>query len=550
MNFRRALVSLLLLGLGRPEVLEAQAVGGKGPGRIQESALRAHLAFLSDDLLEGRGMGHRGGDLTVAYLEGQLRVLGLQPGNGSSYRQPIKVTGARALAEQSSLRFTGKGTSISFSCGPEILFNTSTGQPEVTFDAPLVFVGYGITAPEERWDDFKGVDVKGKLLVVVANEPEPSREEPGRFGGPGLTYYGRWSYKFEEARRRGAVGALLVYAGSQNAYGWNVVQAGHSGERFHLAEEPGGGVPFMGWLQEENARQLLANAGLNLDVLLASAQSRGFRPMDLGLKLEGTLVTQVRSLEPANVVGLVPGTDPVLKDEIVVYSAHWDHLGLAEDGQRGIHNGAVDNGSGCAALLAMASQAVRHPAKRSQMFLFPCGEEAGLIGAYGYVQKPLFPLARTVAVLNLDCLNFAGKTRDIGLQGAERTSLEEVGRRVARSMGLKVRTEPPDLQGLYFRADHFAFVKAGIPAFTLTMIMGAGPAWDFLDPARRRQAEAYVSSHYHTTGDRFDPAWDLEGMVDQAQFVLNLGRVLSDAPGRPTWRSGAGRGIPGTGGTR
>jgi len=504
-------------------------------GTIQEPSLRAHLAFLSDDLLEGRSMGQRGGDLAVAYLETQLRVLGLQPGNGTSYRQPIRFTGARALAGQSSLRFTGKGTSTSFSCGPEILFNTTTGKPEITFDAPLVFVGYGIAAPEERWDDYKGLDVKGKLLVMLVNEPGPTKEEPRRFEGKALTHYGRWTYKFEEAKRRGAVGALLVHTGSHGVYGWDVVQTGHSGERFHLAEEPGGGVPFAGWIQAENARQLFATTGTELDSLMASAQSRDFKPVALALNLEGTLVNQLRHLDPSNVVGLVPGTDPKLKDEVVIYSAHWDHLGV---GLGGSHNGAVDNASGCAALLAMAAQAVRHPVKRTQMFLFPCGEEAGLLGASGYVAKPLVPLKQTVAVLNMDCLNSAGRTRDIGLQGAERTSLGEAGRKVAQRMGLRVRKEAPDTQGLYFRADHFAFAKVGIPAFTLSMVLGAGPAWDFLDPAQRIQAEAYVKGQYHTSKDRYDPAWDLGGMVDQAQFLLNLGRELGNAPGRPTWKSG------------
>lgn len=517
--------------------LSVLLVAQEPPGAIQESVLRAHLAFLSDDLLEGRAMGHRGGELTVAYLETQLRVLGLQPGNGASYRQSIKFTGARALADQSSLRFTGGGTSTSFSCGPEILFNTSTGLREVTLDAPLVFVGYGISAPEENWDDFKGVDVRGKLLVMMVNEPEATKEEPGRFDGQSLTYYGRWSYKFEEAKRRGAVGALLVYTGSNNAYGWEIVQTGHSGERFHLAEEPGGGIPFMGWIQEGNARQLLATSGRDLDALLASARRRTFKPVDLGLTLEGTLVSQLRALEPANVLGLVPGTDPNLKDEVVVYGAHWDHLGFVP-GTGSVYNGAVDNASGCAALLAMAAQAVRHPGKRTQMFLFPCGEEAGLLGAAGYISNPPVPLEKTVAMLNMDCLNFAGRTRDIGLQGAERSTLGELGLKVAQGMGLKVRREPPDAQGLYFRADHFAFAKAGIPAFTLTMVMGAGGEWDFLDPSQRTRAEAYVKGQYHTSKDRYDPAWDLAGMIDQAQFLLNLGRVLADQPGRPIWKAG------------
>lgn len=523
----RAFPGLSLAGLG----LAGLALGAQAPLRVQEGALRAHLAFLSDDLLEGRGMGLRGGELATAYLEAQLRAMGLKPAHGESFRQPIPFTGARALSDQSSLRFAGKGASVSFSCGPEILYNTSSGLAEVGFDAPLVFAGYGVCAPEERWDDFKGVDLRGKLVVVMAGEPAPTAQEPRLFDGKSLTYYGRYTYKFEEAKRRGAVGALIIHSAAYPS-SWNGLVATGSGERFHLANPKDGGVPFMGWIQEDSARQLFQTVGLDLDRLQAAAKSRDFRPLELGLSLEGTLVNRTRSLTPANVAGLVPGTDPRLKDEVVIYSAHWDHLGPALDGKGGAFNGAVDNASGCAALLALAAEAVKRPAPRTQMFLFTCGEEAGLLGAAGYVQDPLWPLNRTKAVLNMDCLNFAGRTRDIGLQGAERSFLGPLGRRVARRMGLRVRQEPPDAQGLYFRADHFAFAQAGIPAFTLTMVMGADAGWDFEDPARRTLAESYVKGRYHTSGDRYDPAWDLRGMVDQAQFLLNLGQEVAGNAGK------------------
>ncbi len=518
--------------LAAAALLLAQPRGRGAEPKVREAALRGHLAFLSHDLLEGRGTGQRGGDLAVAYLETQLAALGLRPAAPGGYRQAIPFVGARALADQSSLRFVGKGFSASFACGPEIIFNSTLGQPEVLLDAPLVWVGFGIHAPEEGWDDYKGLDVRGKLLVVLAGEPSPTPAEPGRFRGRDLTYYGRWSYKFEEAARRGAAGALLVHSEPGAAYGWNVVQNSGAGERFYL-EGLRDGNPFQGWIPEEHARKLLADSGHSLDRLSARAQSRNSVPVDLGMRLQGRLVSQLRRLEQYNVAGLVPGTDPRLRDEVVLYSAHWDHLGLREEG---IYNGAVDNASGCAALLAIAEAAARRPARRTQMFMFFCGEEQGLTGASGYVRAPLWPLAKTVADLNLDCLNFPGRTRDIRLPGPGPSSLGAGGGAVAARMGLRVRREPPDTQGLYFRADHFPLAKAGIPAFTLSMVMGADDSWDFVRPRQRELARTYVRDRYHTPKDRFDPAWDLGGMMDQARFLYLLGQRVANGEARPRLR--------------
>lgn len=521
---------LLFAALLAPSLL---AQGPVRPARIPEGALRGHMAFLADDLLEGRGTGQRGGDVAVAYLEAQLAASGVQPAAAGAYRQPVHLTGARALAEQSSLRFVGSGGSLSFACGPEIIFNTTTGQDRLPFDAPLVWVGYGIQAPEERWDDFQGADLRGKLLVMLAGEPVSGAQAPGRFGGAAMTYYGRWTYKFEEARRQGAVGALLVHRDPAAAYGWNVVVAGGAGEKFHLRQEEGGGNAFQGWITEANGRQLLAEAGMDLDRLIAAAEAGPTAPVALPLRLQGTLVNQVRPLTQWNVAGLVPGTDPVLREEVVVYAAHWDHLGKADNGS--FFNGAVDDASGCAAVLAMAAWAARNPAPRSQMFVFFCGEEQGLLGSRAYVASPLWPLAKTVAVLNLDCMNFSGPTRDLGLQGVECLPFGDTARQVARDLGFAVRPEPPDALGLYFRADHWSFVKAKVPAFTPTMVMGAGPGWDFVHGEERQRAEAYGRHAYHTTKDTYDPSWNLQGMVDQAEYLLSLGQALA-RPAAPRGR--------------
>ncbi len=512
----------LLLGAG---------LWGQAPlPAISESALRGHLAFLSDDLLEGRGTGQRGGDLTMAYLEAQARALGLKPGNGTSYRQEVRISGIALKAEASRLHLGALQPIL----GSDILFGTGTSKAEVAVDAPLVFVGYGIQAPEEGWDDFKGLDCRGKVLVMMVNDPQPTPQEPDRFGGRSLTYYGRWTYKLEEAERRGAAGVLLIHTTPSASYGWNVVQSSWTHERFQLTHE---GNPLQGWITEDFARKLFKAGGQDLDQVRAAAERKDFKPVPLAVKATGKVVSVQRQVVQANIAAVVPGTDPVLKDEVVIYSAHWDHLGIDEAlqkaGKDGIYNGSVDNASGSAALLAIAQAAVHAPAKRSQMFLWVCAEEQGLIGSGAYAEKPLWPLAKTAADLNLDSLNFAGETRDMGIQGSERTSLGESALAVLKEMGLQAKAVAPDTAGGYFRSDHFPFAKAGVPAFS---IHGGG---DFLkDPERARAAGAAYGKRYHQVTDEYDPTWDLSGMVQMATFTWKLGLAVANAPELPTWKAG------------
>ncbi|HJV90460.1 MAG TPA: M28 family peptidase [Holophagaceae bacterium] len=512
----------LLLGV-------ALAAQTPAPG-VPEGALRAHLVALSDDRFEGRGTGQRGGELAMAYLEAQAKSLGLKPGHGASFRQEVRISGIALKPAESTLAL---GT-LKPAYSEDIVYGTGTSRTEVKVDAPVVFVGYGIAAPEEGWDDYKGVDCRGKLLVMMVNDPQPTEAEPNRFGGKSLTYYGRWTYKYEEAERRGAAGVLLIHTTPSASYGWSVVQSSGTHERFQLAHE---GNPVQGWITEPFARKVFAAAGQDLDQLRAAAETKAFRPVELGVRATGTLKSAQREVVQANIAAVVPGTDPLLKEEVVIYSAHWDHLGidasLQKAGKDGIYNGAVDNASGSAALLAMAQVAVKRPAKRSQMFLWVCAEEQGLIGSSAYAAMPLWPLAKTAADLNLDSLNFVGTTRDIGIQGSERTSLEATALEVLKGMGLKAKAVEPDTAGGYFRSDHFCFAKVGVPAFSIE----SGHEY-VKDPAgSKAKAEAY-GARYHQVTDAYDPTWDLSGMAQQATFTYNLGQAVANAPAMPTWKAG------------
>ena len=513
----------------------ANGAGAAAPATatVQEAPLRAHLAFLSSDLLEGRGTGQRGGDLTVSYLETQAMAAGLQPANGNSYRQSVRIAGVRALPQESSVALVAGGKPLSLAFGKDWVWAPGDAQAVHDMDAELVFVGYGIAAPEEGgWDDYKGVDLKGKVLVMLVNDPAPTAAEPDRFAGKGLTYYGRWTYKFEEAARRGAAGVLLIHTDASASYGWGVVHNSWTAERFQLADaDLGSGM--QGWMTDASARSLFAAAGQDLDKLRQAAEDKSFRPVPLGARVQGQTKAAVRTLEQFNVAGIVPGTDPKLKNELVIYSAHWDHLGKQGESGDTIFNGAVDNASGSAGLLAMAQEAARHPARRSQMFLWVAAEEQGLLGSAAYAAKPLWPLDKTAAALNLDSLNFVGAARDIGVQGSERSSLGASAAKVAASMRLKVAAARPDLGGGYFRSDHFSFAKAGVPAFSIA----GGRDWVKDKEASDARQKAY-GARYHQASDEYDPNWDLSGMVQQAQFTLNLGRAVADAPAMPAWKAG------------
>ncbi len=499
---------------------------------VQEAPLRGHLSFLSNDAMEGRGTGQRGGNLTVVYLEAQAIAAGLKPVNGN-YRQPVSIAGVVALPKESSLAIQAGGAALPMQWSTDWVWGPGDAQADHTIHSELVFVGYGITAPEEGgWDDYKGLDVKGKVLVMMVNDPAPTAEEPNRFGGLGLTYYGRWTYKFEEAMRHGAAGALLIHTDKSAAYGWSVVQNSWLNERFQLSKGKVG-TGLQGWLTDAAARKLFTAAGQDLDALRAKAERKDFKPVALNASIGGEMKATVRHIDQFNVAGIVPGTDPKLKDELVVYTAHWDHLGMQGTGADTIYNGAVDNASGTAGLLAMAQVASRAPAKRTQMFLWVAAEEQGLLGSQAYAEAPLWPLDKTAANLNLDSLNFVTATRDINTQGSERTELGKLAAETAEAMGMRIAEVKPDLSGGYFRSDHFNFAKAGVPAFSVS-----GGRDYIKDPEGSKKKQEAYRARYHQVTDEYDPNWDLSGMVQQAQFTLNLGYRVANGNKMPEWKSG------------
>jgi len=530
------LFNTALLGAG---LLAAAAVPAQtAPAQtVLEAPLRAHLAFLADDLLEGRGTGQRGGELAVRYLEAQAAALGLKPVAGTSYRQKVEMVGQKTLPG-STLRFEAGGRQLATTFGQEAVYGNGNGQAETSLSAPVVFVGYGIDAADEHWNDFQGVDVKGKLLVAMVNDPQPTAGEPNRFAGKSLTWYGRWTYKFEEAVRKGAAGILLIHTTASASYPWSVPTNSFSHEQFHLA---GAGNALQGWISEDFARTLFTAAGQDLDKLRAAAEVRGFKPVEFKVRAQAEVKSAVRQVTEYNVAAMVPGSDPKLREQAVIYSAHWDHLGV--DTQNGkpdhIWNGAIDNASGSAALLAMAQAAMTHPAKRTQIFLWPCAEEQGLLGSLAWVRAPLWPLAKTAADLNLDSMNFVGRTRDIGVAGAERSSLYDTSAAVAKQMGLTLAAPVPDLGGAYFRADHFNFAKAGVPAFNVGSAVFSGDGkFEFEHDHGAADRMRAFTKDYHQVSDQYDPSWDLSGMVQQAQFTLNLGQAVANGASMPTWKAG------------
>ena len=526
MSISRALAVLLTVGVATGGGLE-----------ISESKLSAHIRYLASDELEGRGVGTRGEKLATDYLAAQLRSAGAQPaGERGSYFQPVPLM-CSTTSPGATLQVSGQRQTFSLTFVKDFVGTAFSQVPDNDFDGPAVFVGHGISAPEYGWDDYKEQDVRGKILVYFTNEP-PSKD--GKFfEGSALTYYGRWTYKFEEATRRGAAAALIIHTTQTAGYGWSVVNGSFSREMPELKLEPGQhGLKLAAWLSQEAGERLVKATGKSVDELLHLANQRSFRPIPLGVIVKGHIPVRLREVESRNVVGRVEGSDPKLKSQAVLYTAHWDHLGISVSvkGDK-IYNGAVDNATGCALVLELARAwaGLPHKPKRSALFAFVTAEESGLLGSEYFGKHPVVAAGLTAADINYDALYPFGKTRDVLVTGAERTTLWPVVERDAKSMNLQIAKDQTPEQGHYYRSDHFSLARVGIPAFSISQgNTYIGKPADF----GKTIFEQYNAEHYHRPSDEYRADWSFSGMVQMAEFGLKLGIDVANLEALPTWNRG------------
>jgi Zn-dependent M28 family amino/carboxypeptidase len=544
-EIRRLCVALVAAALASASVCPQALAAAPVPVQVEQAAresitrgaLEASIRFLSSDLLEGRGPATRGDQLTRLYLTTQLEALGLQPGGpNGQWQQPFDVIGIKSQLPK-TWSFQGKAGRVDLTWRDDFIADSGEQSDRTAIEnAELVFVGYGIQAPEYKWDDFKGMSLKGKVLVMLNNDPD---WDPKLFAGKRRLYYGRWVYKYESAARQGASGAIIIHTTESAGYPWQVVQSSWGGEQFELPAESEPRMQVKAWATEEATRRLLKSSGYDLDKLVTAARSRSFKPVPLGIHTSLAYTNQLSRVQTANVAGLLPGSDPKLAKEVVVFSAHHDHLGIGEPDSTGdrIYHGAVDNASGCAQVLAMArgfaSLATRP--RRSMLFLFVAGEERGLLGSMYYALHPTFPAGKIAADINFDGGNIFGRTRDITLVSQGKASLDQVADTVARSQGRIIKPDQFPDRGHYYRSDQFSFAKIGVPALYFddgTDFIGRPPEWG------HQQIEAWEAKKYHQPGDKLDDSWSFDGMIEDARLGFYSGWIIAQADAMPTWNPG------------
>lgn len=530
-----------------PGLAQRGAAMQPGQGRQQpasDSILRreidAHLRFLSSDLLEGRAPATRGGKLAEEYIATELEAYGVEPGVKGSYFQPVPIDVVAADPKTISVTASGKASAtLRFPDDVVVWAGSATQHSEAKGE--LVFVGYGVKAPEYRWDDFKGMDLRGKVLLVLVNDPPAPASEPKLFGGKAMTYYGRWTYKYEEAERQGAAGMLIIHTTYEAGYPWQVVTGSNSKEHRLLprAADAPAPIPVRGWIQHDVAANLLRQAGLDLSQLTREADSRGFHPVPTGITVGMSFDNTVAHMTSNNVVGVVPGSDPKLRDQYVLYSAHWDHLGIgpAVNGDS-IYNGAFDNASGVATVLAVAHAAARTPAKpsRSQLFVFVTGEESGLLGSQYFGEHPTVPSRDIIAALNIDEANVYGRVRDLTVLGDSKSSLGPQLAAMVRQEGIRLSPEEHPEAGSFYRSDHFSFARVGIPSVSI------GGGSDYADRPSgwgKLQEEDFVAKRYHQPSDEYQASWDLSGAVQLGEISYSFGRELANGSRIPVWNADA-----------
>jgi Zn-dependent M28 family amino/carboxypeptidase len=513
----------------KPSAAASQAIDGE--------KIRAHVKFLASDLLEGRGTGQRGGDIAAEYIATQFELYGLKPGAGNgSYFQDVPMMGVKTLEATSFRLVPANGEAVTLKNLDDFVTNNESQTEIADIDAPIVFVGYGITAPEYKWDDYKGVDLKGKVALLFVNEP--ISDDPKFFKGKALTYYGRWTYKYEETARHGAVATLIIHRTDLASYGWQVVRNSMGTERSHLRRDGTPKLQAASWIQLDVAKKLAAMSGQDIDKMFQQAQSRDFKPVELPVRLQAHVASQLHPFISRNVIAKLPGADTKRAEEAVLYSAHYDHLGInpSMSGDN-IYNGAVDNATGCGILLELARVwSLAKPAPpRSIVFAAVTAEEQGLLGSEYLGKHSPIPPSKIGIDLNYDALAPIGDSEEVEVSGAERTTFYPAVESMAKTFGLGIRADARPEAGHYYRSDHFSLARVGVPAFSI----GEGLKYKGHDAAwGEAQAQDYVEHHYHQPSDEYRPEWDFTGLAKMARFGFLLGQQAASAPELQGWQPG------------
>jgi len=505
---------------------------------ITAEDLARHIKTISSDEFEGRAPASRGEDKTIEYIRNEFVKLGLKPGNGDSYFQEVPMISITTSPE-TELVILGNGSAHSYSYGRDCMVSTKRVTESISIEnSDLVFAGYGTVAPEYDWNDYEGLDVRGKTVVILVNDPGFATQDPSLFNGNAMTYYGRWTYKYEEAARQGAEAALIIHETEPAGYPWEVVHNSWSGAQFNLIPEDNNmsRCAVEGWLTVESARSIFIQAGMDLEALKDAAAKPGFKAVPMGLKASVSLKNSIRRSRSHNVIGFLPGSDR--RDEFVFYMAHWDHLGMnpSLEGDQ-IYNGALDNATGVAGLIELAKAFKKLPSQqgRSVAFLAVTAEEQGLLGSEYYASHPLYPPAKTVAAVNMDGLNIYGRMKDVTVIGYGNSDLDGYVESAAALQGRTVRPDPEPEKGHFYRADHFSFAKQGVPALYVTEgrdHIEYGEQWT------QEQMDSYNANHYHKPSDEYDPNWDLSGMVEDLQLLFTVGHRLATEDTFPNWTEG------------
>jgi len=503
---------------------------------IDPEHIRWHVRYLSHDLLEGRGTGQRGGDLAAEYMATQFAEYGLKPaGDNGSYLQKVPLVGVTTLPETQFSLVPKQGGTMHLKPLEEYVAYDQTQQAQSDVDAEIIYVGYGIEAPEYNWDDYKGVDLRGKVLLMLVNEP-PS-DDPRFFKGKALTYYGRWTYKYEEAARKGAAGVILIHQRDMASYPWEVVRNSNSGEKSYLKVE-GPALKVASWVQLDVAKKLAAVSGMDLDKMMADARMPDFHPVSMGAKLKVRIVSKVRNFESNNVVAILPGANRKAKDEAVMFTAHYDHLGIRPDmSGDNIYNGAADNATGCGILLELArafSVARDHPA-RSVIFAAVTAEEQGLLGSEYLGKHPPISAGKIALDLNYDDVQPLGAPEEVQVSGAERTTFYPWVQATAKEFRLTIRADARPEAGHFYRSDHFSLARVGIPSFSINEGMkfkGHDEAWGLA------QDKEYVEKHYHQPSDEYHPEMNFIGDAAMARFGFALGWEAAGLSKLIGWQKG------------